>query len=393
MPTLALSPELQSKIVHSLSSSPTQTTTTLHALCLTSKSFYREAEPHLYASLSLTSPQQAYLACRTLAANKRLAKLVRAFWFNDETQNRNNGHGLPRRFWEGIRSALAGMKKLQRLCLFDTELSNAWILDPAGYTTISSNTSTIAFEPPFQLHEAKLHFTWDTHLVSFLSTQRALNTLQTFDIIEDAVPRLPLPEGSLPLLQRFDGTLMVAHNILRLGCPLTNLQAAIEDGVHAPEYVLGFLRRLAGVGKTLKALSVLEMPEGLAGDAVDIIVSLCPNLMYIGLVPLPPVHRHTIYAPLTRLRNLHTAHFDLTTWTPHPEVRAQRAIACEVRTFCPGIANVVFWVGNTRTRWTWVVQQGRHHCYEHGEKREVGQWHSQMEVGQYPTFDHMWSLV
>ncbi|KAG6897462.1 hypothetical protein C0995_010523, partial [Termitomyces sp. Mi166 len=73
---------------------------------------------------------------------------------------------------------------------------------------------------------------------------------------------------SLPLLQQFDGTLMVTHHILMLGAPLTHLQAMVKDGVHAygevqaAQCVLRFTRKLRSAGKTLKALSVLKMPEG-----------------------------------------------------------------------------------------------------------------------------------
>ncbi|KAG6898582.1 hypothetical protein C0993_005859 [Termitomyces sp. T159_Od127] len=362
---------LHAKIIASLGARPLSpasapATATLHALCLTSRAFHRDAAPHLYASLYLATPRQAHLACRTLAANRRLAACVRAFWFSDESQRGR----LPRAFWLAIAAALAAMPGLQRLCLFDAELENGWILATAA---------------PFRLREAKLHFAWDAHLVAFLAAQPALHTLQCFDRIDDAAPaapHLPLPRPALPALRRFDGNLLAAAAILPLAPPLTHLQAAVEDAAHVPR----FLRRLHSVRTTLRALSVLDLPDALAADAVDALAARCPGLVYLGLVPLPPVARHAVLAPLMCLPALRTVQFDLTHWVPHPDVRAQRALACEVHTFCAQIRNIVFWVGSTRVRWAWVVLQRE-------DGKDCGQWHSHVDVQQYPPFDLMWSMA
>lgn len=297
-----LSPEIQSHIVSALapqagarpfSPSSAVTTATLRALCLTSRALQRDAERRLYASLYLASPRQAHLVCRTLAANRRLGSLVQAFWFSDEAQ-----HGrLGRSFWQGIRSALVAMPSLERLCLFDGDLQNSWVLD---------------CEFPFRLREAKLHFAWDTHLVAFLAAQPSLHTLQCLDPpTQDlpAAPARPLPPASLPALDRFDGNLRIASTILLLAPPLTNLQAAVDDP--ARPHVLRFLRSLHTVTHTLRALSVLELPDALAADTLDILAGLCPNLVYLGLIPLPPIAVRPLLPPLRSCNDSDTFAFFL----------------------------------------------------------------------------------
>ncbi|KAG6914598.1 hypothetical protein DXG01_016432, partial [Tephrocybe rancida] len=268
MPGLQLSAEICGKIVGSVGSR--RAAADLATLCLTCKAFQREAEVRLYDSLFFADVGRAHLACKTLSTNDRLALLVHTFWFNDESRR---PLPPPRQFWVLVQGALCRMHNLVNLSLFDISHANGWILDPAHVK--------------FQLHEAKLHFTWDTQLVRFLEAQTKLQRLQTFDRVEDARRiGIALAAGSLPVLKRFDGTLMVALHILT--APLTNLQIMIEEGV--VNRLSDFLPRLCvPIHKTLHALSMIDLTEGIAADALDIVASKCPDLLYIGLIPLPPI--------------------------------------------------------------------------------------------------------
>lgn len=95
------------------------------------------------------------------------------------------------------------------------------------------------------------------------------------------------------------------------------------------------------------------------------------------------------------LRHLRTVQFDLMSWSPHPDVRALRALACEVHTFCPQINNVVFWLGSMRVTWVWVEDNDNDGDGDKDKDKDkrFGQWHSQIDLQQYPPFDLMWSLV
>ncbi|KAG6831442.1 hypothetical protein H0H87_005114 [Tephrocybe sp. NHM501043] len=249
MPGLQLSVEICSRIVRALQ---------------------REAEIKLYDSLYFGDAGRAHIACKTLSRNGRLALLVHTFWFNDESRR---PAPITRHFWLLVQGALCRMHNLVVLGLFDVSYGNAWVLDPRYIK--------------FQLHEAALHFTWDTQLVEFLEGQNKLQYLQTFDRVDDAHRVVVAPAaGSLPLLQRFDGTLTVSEYIL--SCPLTQLQITVEEGVL--EHLLDFLSRLCNVRKTLRSLSMLDLGDDIAADALDVVASICPNLMYLGLIPLPPIH-------------------------------------------------------------------------------------------------------
>ncbi|KAG6853466.1 hypothetical protein C0991_004140 [Blastosporella zonata] len=374
MPGLQLSAEICSKIVRSVS--PRRAAPDLAALCLTCKAFQRESEIKLYESLYFTDVTRAHLACRTFSRNQRLALLVHTFWFNDESRRPSP---IPRQFWSLVQIALSRMHNLGNLALFDVSHANSWVLNPTHIK--------------FQLHEATLHFNWDAPLVRFLEGQKKLQRLHTFDRIEDARRIGVEPAaGSLPVLKRFEGTLMIAQ--YTLSSPLTHLQVTLDEGV--TNHLLDFLSRLWSTHKTLRSLSIIDLTEGIAPDALHIIVSICPNLLYLGLIPLPPIHvraslspvfhkdkdsriplqRHHIYQSLIRMHSLTTIQLEVSSWSPPPDPRAQRSIASEVRTFCPSVRHVIFWLGATRHRW----------FYGH-------QWNSSVEMHQYPQFDTMWTAV
>ena len=75
---------------------------------------------------------------------------------------------------------------------------------------------------------------------------------------------------------------------------------------------------------------------------------------------------------------LSSIELDLGRWTPAPNVPAgQRALAGELKMFCPSVKTVVFWLGSTRARWTFSDDQ----------------WHSRVEAQQCPQFSDGWCLV
>jgi hypothetical protein len=263
MPGTPLPPEISRRIAQLASSRRGD----LCALCLTCKAFQREAEVRLYEGISFSEPQKAHQACRTIIEHERLALLVHSFWFAQESR-RHLPLGQP--FWLSVKAALNRMHNLESLVLFDSSFSNTWVFDPA--------------QIKFQLREAKLRFTWDASLVEFLESQSKLRALTTFDNMHDSM-RVGLLPGCLPVLQVFDGSFMVGMQLVQ--SPLTHLQMIIDREHEVVEQVLDLLPQLSGVHKTLRGLSLLDLPEEFTSKSLKIISNACPILRHVGLIPLP----------------------------------------------------------------------------------------------------------
>lgn len=257
----ALSPELCSRIVQ------WTRRTDLPALCLTCKTFQREAEARLYESLILGDPHTGYCACQSLSSQERLGLHVRSFYIYQDPRRMPRG-ALPPQFWQAVQAALFKMQNLETLFVSDPTFSNTWILDPAHIK--------------FQLREAKLPLQWDKYMVHFLESQSRLRSLQVADGVVDT-DRLVMKPHALPSLQIFDGPLLVAINLL--SCPLTHLQLNIDSSA-APQ-LLSVIPLLVKVNSSLCALSLLEIPEDLVTRALHIVSTACPKLKYVGVLPLP----------------------------------------------------------------------------------------------------------
>ncbi|RDB15335.1 hypothetical protein Hypma_004824 [Hypsizygus marmoreus] len=364
MVPIPLSPELYARISSSLTG-PTRRAD-LASLCLTSKALQHSAEPKLYETLAFGDAQTAYIACRTLIQNPRLALFVRTFWFSQD--NSRSRHAVP--LWPAVHAALRRMHNLESLGLFDTTMGNGWVLDPEAGNGEDDGIK-------FQLREAKLRFTWSASLARFLAGQRKLQILFTCDRYSDT-------EGDagsgldLPALEMFDGMLSVAAH---LGAsPMRHLQMAVD--VEEVREFLGMLRGcLWKWRKTLRGVSIQDLPEQWVLGALAAVAETCPDLLHVGLFPLPLMNRHKLHRSLISMRYLRSIHVDITHWAPHhPAPPAQRALAAELRVFCPSIRHVVFWIHGTRFRW----------MFSGGAAQE---WRSAMETGRYPPMDSSWCSV
>jgi len=300
-------------------------------------------------------PSKAYLACRTVILQSRYGPFVRLFWFNQES--RRQSQNLPQSFWKALQDALNRMPNLEVLHLFDNTFSNSWVLNPERFS--------------FQLSEAKLRFAWDDYTVRFLQSQRKLRVLQIIDQMDDVV-RVQIQPSTLPLLQVFDGNLLIGLQFL--ACPLTHLQLVVD--IDGPQ-VLELLPKLALVHKTLRGLNILALPDDVSVRALDIIARSCPLLHHVGLLHLPIVSRQKFYLALTQMHYVQTIELDIHRWQPLPTPSAQRALVTEIRIYRPTIQLVVLWVGQTRIRW---ILQG-----------DV--WYQRIDNHQYPQSMTLWSAV
>ena len=233
------------------------------ALCSTCKAFQREAEIRLYQQLQFGDSRRVLLACNTVTGNERLALHVKCFWFN-QSNDRQRSIDLGREFWTVIQKALIAMCNIEVLFLCDRSFSNGWILDNPGIQ--------------FKLKEAKLWSIWNAPLTNFLERQTSLQTLRFVDAVEDITHQIT--PGALPDLQIFDGTCMVALQLL--SCPLLHLQMMMDTD---PDQVP--LQRLSSFRKTLRSLNLLEIPEEWSIRFLGIVCATLPDLQHIGIFPYP----------------------------------------------------------------------------------------------------------
>ncbi|KAH7913364.1 hypothetical protein BJ138DRAFT_639747 [Hygrophoropsis aurantiaca] len=346
----ALSPEICTRVVH------WTRRIDLPALCRTSKVFQREAEIKLYSTIMCANINTTYHACESIVTQPRLGPYVRLLSIYQD-QRRNQREPFPYRFWQMIQIALSKMRSLEFLLIHDPVAFNSWVL---------SDIPRI----PFQLREATLRFSWDLHLVKFLESQNKLRKLSILDGPEENAPQLE--PGSLSMLQILDGPLSIASALVSDSCPLTHIQIVLDKDSR----MLTFVPRLYIVASTLQALSMLNMPEEVALDAVETVASVCPNLRYFGILPLPlPSNRsNRFHRALMVMHNLQTLELDIAQWSPHPTGVLQRCLPAELRIYRPTLEYVCVWVGTNRT--LWILDGDR--------------WNFHSESGQHPQLENFW---
>ena len=59
------------------------------------------------------------------------------------------------------------------------------------------------------------------------------------------------------------------------------------EGVDPYEGLEEDLRVFVKVGKILKSLNLIDVPEEMVGKVVSVLAAVCPGLVYLGLLPLP----------------------------------------------------------------------------------------------------------
>jgi len=246
---------------------------TLANLCLTSKAFHHAAEPRLYHQLYFTDSLTAYYVCQTIASCDRIALHVKTFWtlFNERRWNSSRNHLNPQ-FWDVVHLALRKMHNLQIIAIGDPSCPSAWIFRQCQ----------------LQLQEAELRVDWDADLVRFLDTQPQLHSLRITNprlssTELDRLPLLALPQGALPSLRVFDGSLIAAIEFV--SSPITHLQVSLgQDGVEDAGHLFKQLAKFSG---TLTSISVIDLPYSISVGAFDLFSLTLPHLRHIGIVPLP----------------------------------------------------------------------------------------------------------
>ena len=274
--------------------------TDLPSLCLTTKSFHLSATRRLYHSLIFTKPSPAFLACETLARTPSLATHVRSLVLGQS----------PQHVWQALQRALEVLPRLEAFAIDARGIRLSWILPLA---------------PSFRLRDLRLCTPWDAQVAAFVRTQTTLRALWVLELAGDCAPSRPalgpanarlrgaadvdevahttaeiadpeskaVPEPEildLPLLNTVECPLGLAHTFVR--SPLTHLQVLGDSGAvaRAPDrdaHLLHLIPQLAFARKTLRSLSLYDVPETRTGDVISLTAEHCPQLRYLGTLPLP----------------------------------------------------------------------------------------------------------
>ncbi|KAF9000063.1 hypothetical protein BDQ17DRAFT_1410444 [Cyathus striatus] len=268
--------------------------------------------------------------------------------------------------WDLVREGLSGMRNLESLLLVYTgEGTGGWVLDPPSEDGWC-----------FCLKELRIRMGYDVALLSFLQNQPTLRTLHIHPI--ECPPLLqPLPPAiHLPLLTTYDGTLSLLPLLLsHIVPPLTGIQLLIDinstKDTTSLDTALSALRALSKVGKTLRGLSMHDIPDDWVAPFLSVVSKTCPYLRHLGVIPVSKeTNLAQIQTPLFPLRNLTTLEMDLSllftpssssshyspspTYTQHaPQLLTPvlRTIVAEMKTMRPSLVVLGVWVYGTRWRW------------------------------------------
>jgi len=288
----------------------------LRSLSLVSKGFRTAAEYALYRTLEMSEPSNTIMLCGVLAENPRLAQLVTALaiYLNDEGQDYDQGSDTrehsrplslpPSRYWSSISGALRNTTRLHSLRVY----LNSGV--PTNYAWMLQGCS-------FQLHTFHCDLAWDAHLVSFLSTQRALSDLHISDFDEGLAENVTISTHSLrqahtlPGLSTVDCTFTGAVGVLVPGRPVTHVKTCLSSsnsGARRVELAL-LLADLRLSTRPIYSLTVAD-ESYTSGFSLELLSSLVrafgptPRLRYVGPMALP-VDGNEVRVPyITRLRRV-----------------------------------------------------------------------------------------
>ncbi|KAI0248301.1 hypothetical protein BJV78DRAFT_1237393 [Lactifluus subvellereus] len=342
----------------------------LPSLCLTTKSLSAAATRRLYYSLVLTNPSSAFLACETVANTPHVAAHVRGLVL---------GRGAPP-VWRALQRALESLPHLEALALDARGVQLSWVFPCT---------------PSFHLRDLRLGIPWDAQVAAFVRTQPSLRALWVLELAANYSPRANSEPQSrtstgasgtgeaqeaaqtdateldtdtdtmmdLPLLATVECPLRIAHAFV---CsPLTHLQvlgeataaaSAIGQAASDDARLRHLILRLARARATLRSLSLHDVSEARTGDTIALVAQHCPQLRYLGTLPLPSGPRTAVHDALIRFEALVALEFELSTWVPLPSGALQRTLVTELHMFCPSLRNVSLWISSRRFVWRYDAE-------------------------------------
>ncbi|KIK93638.1 hypothetical protein PAXRUDRAFT_144643 [Paxillus rubicundulus Ve08.2h10] len=321
----------------------------LCTLCRVNKGFQRVAEQALYNTIYASDASGTLAMCRLLADKPRLAIIVEAltmFVGDDDHSGPDVPTSLLDDFWHTVAQALRQTTRLRFLNLhidYTGDTARAWILH--GTT--------------FRLRSFHCDLIWDTHLVSFLNTQPNISDLYIVDyrvpedILHNSAPTsLPLDAGALPYLSTLECTFSEAACALVPTRPISRLKTCFSK-TRLPEKreeLALLFSKLLQATHPLCSLDIADSSysESFSMELLAAVVELqnqVQGLRYLGTLVLPigGEDRLQFYGLLRRLSHLECIEVDVSEWEPSPPVPAGvRALAYELRLYCPSVERVVF---------------------------------------------------
>ncbi|KAJ7891813.1 hypothetical protein B0H13DRAFT_1625826 [Mycena leptocephala] len=349
------------------------------ALCGVSRAFRNAAERALYNTLTFSDEDPRL--CATLARSPRIADLVVALTSEDEEEGDSESGASPKRagsspsankrnsigggesspptlddYWSAVAGALRNTTRLRHLTIDiadPADSANAWVLDGCA----------------FQLRTFHCDFDWDHALRAFLTTQSELRDLSLRDYrgLEDNVPPVadpqsaahtdtiapqPTPSPALPALATLECTFSEAAVALIPGRPLSRLKTCFSrpDSVGKRAELVALLGALRHSTQPIGALDIADESYTESGSMellhrISHTHATSRELRYLGTLALPVGGRKRLhfYGLLMRLHLLRCIEVDVSAWKPAPSSSpAFRALAAELRLYCPDVATVVF---------------------------------------------------
>ncbi|KAH7913376.1 hypothetical protein BJ138DRAFT_1002510 [Hygrophoropsis aurantiaca] len=321
----------------------------ISTLCRVSRAFQRTAERALYNTIYANSPADAMTLCSLLGKQPRLAIIVEALtvFISDEDRSGDNERTvLPDDFWPTLARALQRTMSLRFLNLhldYIGDTSTAWILD--GTT--------------FRLRTFHCDLQWDAHLISFLNHQPDIIDLYIVDYsVPDNTSSIlpsqpsPLDHNALPNLSTLECTFTEAACALVPNRPVARLKTCFSRTrlKEKREEMRHLFAQLSLSTRPLHSLDIADSSysESFSMELLDSLIQLQNKvqvLRYLGTLVLPIGGRERLqfYGLLRRLSLLECIELDVTEWEPTPPIPAGvRALASELRLYCPSVQRVIF---------------------------------------------------
>lgn len=344
------------------------------SLCRVSKSFRHAAERALYNTLYMRKAHETTVLCHTLVAQPRLSSLVEALTIvsaaegqsrasvvqdegdSDDDSRHEHDYNVeeekcPNTDWNSISHVLKRTINLRYLNIHinDGPASSAWILD--GCT--------------FLLRKLHCDFDWDQHLVKFLDKQTELEDLYILDfqdaVASEVMADSPLrstsvPPGlgaleakGIPNLSKLECTFIEAVVTILPYRPVTHLKTCFScSEIIAKRAEMRLLLSCVALSTgPLRSLDIADATyhKSFSMELLENIVNLHVELRYLGTLVLPigGQERLRFYGLLMRLPDTQCIEVEVSEWDPPPSTPpAFRALANEVRLYCPSITCVVF---------------------------------------------------
>ncbi|KAJ7779488.1 hypothetical protein DFH07DRAFT_910847 [Mycena maculata] len=366
-------------------------------LCGVCRGFRHAAERALYNTLTVNDVDPRL--CTTLAGSPRIASLVVALTVQvrrrypqdqgseGDDASVGGGESDPRQladYWAAVAGALRNTTRLRHLTIDiadPTHSASAWVLEGCR----------------FQLRTFHCDFDWDHELCAFLATQNELYDLFIRDYRDEALKAAPPTEAdkieqeppsapilihdtaetsantpdlnislathdtpapepppcpALPALATLECTFSEAAVAFVPGSPLTRLKTCFSHTDPAGRRA-ELIALLAALRLSTGPIRALDIADALYTEAasMELLHRISHNqvtaheLRYLGTLVLPVGGRKRLhfYGLLMRLHLLRCIEVDVSAWNPSPSSSpALRALAAELRLYCPDVNTVIF---------------------------------------------------